>query len=93
MFRTTRTVCTLCLLLDAVCVPSVALAADAVTTAREIGYAGAQLYESGDYAGAEQKFQQAFSTLKAPTLGLWYARALAKQGKLTEAASAYREVV
>lgn len=72
---------------------SAASAGDTISNAREIGYEGARLYEEGEFAGAEAKFEQAFATLKAPTLGLWYARTLVKRGKLTEAASAYQEVI
>lgn len=93
MSRRTRIAYLLGLLATGVCTTSTARADDAVSNAREIGYEGARLYEDGEYAGAEAKFDQAFAALKAPTLGLWYARTLAKRGKLTEAARTYQEVI
>jgi hypothetical protein len=61
--------------------------------ARILGSAGVEAFEAQDYATASDKLERAYSTLKAPSLGLWSARALAKLGKLLEAAERYQEVV
>jgi hypothetical protein len=60
--------------------------------ARQLGNEGIDLYEQGDYAGAVDRLGRAYQVLKVPTLGLWYARALAKTGKLVEASERYAEV-
>ncbi len=64
----------------------------AMRAARQLGNEGIDLYEKGDYANALDRLQRAHSVLKAPTLGLWYARALAKTGKLVEGSERYLEV-
>jgi hypothetical protein len=61
--------------------------------ARAAGYEGVHAYEKGDLATAVDKLGRAFGVVKVPTLGLWYARALAKTGKLVEAAERYGEVM
>lgn len=61
--------------------------------ARSAGYEGIRAYESGDLAVAVDKLGRAFDVVKAPTLGLWYARALAKTGNLVEASERYGEVI
>lgn len=61
--------------------------------ARAAGYAGIRAYEDGDYKGAVDKLGRAFGVVKVPTLGLWYARALIKTGKLVEASERYGEVM
>jgi hypothetical protein len=60
--------------------------------ARTLGYAGVEAFKAGQYALASQKLDKAYLVLRAPTLGLWSARALAKQNKLLEAAERYLEV-
>lgn len=60
--------------------------------ARDLGYAGVNAYQAGDYATASTKLEKAYAVLKAPSLGLWSARALAKNGKLVEAAERYVDV-
>lgn len=60
--------------------------------ARDLGYAGVEAYQKGDYSGANARFEQAYALLPAPTLGLWSARALDKLGKLREAAARYEAV-
>jgi hypothetical protein len=74
--------------------PLSAQAADQGTTAaaRDLGYEGVTLFQNGDYAAASEKLERAFAVLKAPTLGLWSARALAKQGKLLSASERYLEI-
>jgi len=61
--------------------------------ARSAGYEGVQAYQSGDMAVAVDKLGRAFDVVKMPTLGLWYARALAKNGNLVEASERYGEVM
>jgi hypothetical protein len=67
---------------------------DAATrsAARDLGYAGVAAYQSGDYATASAKLEKAYAVLKAPSLGLWSARALARLGKLVEASERYVDV-
>ncbi len=61
--------------------------------ARTSGYEGIQAFESGNMAVAVDKLGRAFNVVKVPTLGLWYARALAKTGNLVEASERYGEVM
>lgn len=63
-----------------------------VAAARQLGQAGVELYMSGDTAGAVDKLGRAYSVYPAPTLGLWYGRALERAGRLVEASERYREV-
>ena len=63
------------------------------SVARDLGNEGIDLYEKGRYPDALQRLERAYAVLKAPTLALWLARALEKNGKLVEAAERYREVI
>ena len=67
---------------------------DAATrsAARDLGYAGVTAYQAGDYTTASTKLEKAYAVLKAPSLGLWSARALAKLNKLVEASERYLDV-
>jgi hypothetical protein len=60
--------------------------------ARSLGTTGVSAYQAGDYETAHDKLEKAYQVLKAPSLGLWSARALAKVGKLVEAGERYTEV-
>ena len=60
--------------------------------ARQLGYQGVEAYQAGDYKTAQDKLARAFDVVKVPTLGLWLARALMKNGRWVEAAEVYREV-
>jgi hypothetical protein len=60
--------------------------------ARDLGSAGVQAFQAGDFATANEKLDAAYRVLKAPSLGLWSARALAKVGKWVEARERYVEV-
>ena len=60
--------------------------------ARQLGYQGVEAYQAGDYKTAQDKLGRAFDVVKVPTLGLWLARALTKNGRWVEAAEVYREV-
>jgi hypothetical protein len=60
--------------------------------ARQLGNEGIDLYEKGDYEPALDRLSRAYAVVRAPTLGLWLARALDKNGKLVRAAERYREV-
>lgn len=59
--------------------------------ARQHGTAGVEAYQAGDFALATDKLERAYAVLRVPTLGLWSARALAKTGRIVEAAARYRE--
>ena len=61
--------------------------------ARNLGTSGVEAYQAGDYATAAEKFDKAYRALKAPSLGLWSARALAKLNRVVEAAERYQEVI
>ena len=54
------------------------------TDARTYYHRGNTLYEKGDYAPALDRLNRAYQVVRAPTLCLWLARALAKNGKLVE---------
>lgn len=60
--------------------------------ARQLGYQGVEAYQANDFEAAEHKLRRAFEVVKVPTLGLWLARALAKNGRWIEATEVYREV-
>jgi hypothetical protein len=62
-----------------------------IRAARDFGNEGIDRYEKGDYAGAMERLERAYRVIHVPTLGLWYARALAKNGKLIEASERYLE--
>jgi len=57
--------------------------------ARELGSQGVKAYQAGDYAAALAKLDKAYALTPAPSLRLWQARALAKQGKLLAASEHY----
>jgi hypothetical protein len=61
-------------------------------TARKLGGEAVKLFESGDFAGALEKFNTADSLVPAPTLGLYAARCLVKLGRMVEASERYLEV-
>lgn len=63
-----------------------------LAAARRLAEAGSVDYKKGDYAAALTKLERAYDLVKVPKLGLWYARSLAKNGKLVEAAERYAEV-
>lgn len=46
-------------------------------------------YDAGRFAEASRKFQQAFTATEVPTLALWAARALVKQGQFVAASELY----
>ena len=60
--------------------------------ARNLGYEGVESYQRGDYAGASERLERAFQVMRAPSLGLWSARASEKLGRLVEASERYLEV-
>ncbi len=61
-------------------------------TARRLGTAGVEAFQKQDYATAVAKLEKAYEVLRAPSLCLWLARSLAKQGKLVAANERYVEV-
>lgn len=60
--------------------------------ARALGASGVDAYQAGNYAVASDKLDKAYRVLKAPTLGLWSARAFVKVNRLIEASERYLEV-
>ena len=60
------------------------------SVARDLGNEGIDLCEKGKYRAALQRLERAYAVLKTPTLALWLARALEKNGKLVEAAARSR---
>jgi hypothetical protein len=58
--------------------------------ARALAEEGERLFDAGDYAGAADRFLRAKRLVPVPTLEVWLARALDKQGKLIEAEERYR---
>ena len=74
--------------------PCWAAGEDAATrrAARTLGLSGVEAYQAGEYATANEKLDRAYRALRAPSLGLWSARALAKLNRLVEAAERYQEV-
>jgi hypothetical protein len=59
--------------------------------ARGLGNAGVKAYQEGRNEEAVEKLDMAYSVVRVPSLGLWLARALARGGRLVEAAERYRE--
>jgi hypothetical protein len=60
--------------------------------ARQLGKEGMQAYKDGKYDEANDKLGRAYEVVRAPSVGVWSARALAKVGKLVEASERYLEV-
>ncbi len=61
--------------------------------ARDLGYAGVESFQGGDYTTAAAKLDKAYQVLQVPSLGLWSARALIKTNKWVEAAERLRQVI
>jgi Flp pilus assembly protein TadD len=57
--------------------------------ARSLASEGVTAYEEGRNAVALEQFQRAYQLAPIPTIGLWLARALAKDGQLVEANERY----
>jgi tetratricopeptide (TPR) repeat protein len=57
--------------------------------ARELAEQAAKAMEAEDYAKAQDLYQRAYALVRAPTLSLRHARALAKGGRWVEALEAY----
>jgi hypothetical protein len=60
--------------------------------ARTLGNDGVKAYQANDYTTALEKFDKAYKLVKAPSVGLWSARALVRLGRLVEASERYLEV-
>lgn len=58
-----------------------------------MGTKGLTHFDAGEYAKAVEQFEQAYGLYRAPTLGLYSARALAKLGRLTQASARYLDVM
>jgi hypothetical protein len=61
------------------------------TAARALGTSGLEAFEGGRFQEASDKLEKAYAIARVPTLGLWSARALAKLGRLLEAAARLEE--
>src|SRR5438309_10370420 len=57
--------------------------------ARDIAKRGAEYFDEGDWERAREHFRRAFEIVRAPTLALMEARALAKMERFVEATEAY----
>ncbi len=88
---TSSTYCALALsaLLLTTASPSFAVDTATRAAARDLGYEGVEAYEAGDYVKASERLERAFEVLQLPSLALWSARALEKNGKLLEASERY----
>lgn len=73
--------------------PKTSFAIDAATraAARDLGTEGVEAYEAGDFPQAMERLERAYEVLQLPSLGLWSARALEKNGRLVEAYERYLE--
>ena len=63
----------------------------AKAAARELANQAKRDFDAGKFEEAGRKFQQAYVIAKAPTLALWSARSLLKQGQLVAASEFYRQ--
>jgi hypothetical protein len=63
-----------------------------LASARTLGYEGVEHFQRGDYSGAAERLDRAYQVVRAPSLGLWSARALVKVGRLVEASARSLEV-
>lgn len=73
--------------------PSYAQTTEATrAAARQLATEGVSKFEEGEFVSAADKLNRAFETIRAPSLGLWSARALARCGRLVEASERYLEV-
>jgi len=62
------------------------------SAARQVGYEGLKAYRAGRYGEALEKLGRAYAVVKAPSLGLWTARAMIQMGRLVEASERLLEV-
>ncbi|HVW29720.1 MAG TPA: hypothetical protein VHC69_30360 [Polyangiaceae bacterium] len=62
------------------------------SAARELAEQGATALQNGDTNGAIDKLERAYQIMHLPTVGLYSARALAKGGRLVDAAERYVDV-
>lgn len=60
--------------------------------ARTLGTEGVEAFQAGRYREAVDKLERAFTVVRAPSIGLWSARALVRSGKWVEAAERYLEI-
>jgi len=74
---------------------SVAFATDATAkgAARDLAKEAKRDFDAGHFEAAQRKFQQAYEVAKVPTLALWAARALVKQGQLVAASELYQQAL
>jgi hypothetical protein len=72
--------------------PAAAQSAEDVAAARQLAAEGAKLFNSGDYAGALDRFTRAETLYHAPPHVLYQARANVKLGKLVVAREQYLKI-
>lgn len=73
--------------------PAFAQTTDATrAAARQLATEGVAKFEDGEFVSASDKLNRAFETIRAPSLGLWSARALVRCGRFVEASERYLEV-
>src|SRR6267154_410269 len=53
--------------------------------ARQLATEGVNNFEAGEFSAASDKLNRAFETIRAPSWGLWSARALARCERLVQA--------
>lgn len=90
-WKATFLACAACLTLAT---PALSQTTDATrAAARQLATEGVNNFEAGEFAAASDKLNRAFETIRAPSLGLWSARALARCGRLVQASERYVEVM
>ena len=60
--------------------------------ARQLGDEGVAAFQANDFQTASAKLEKAYAVWRAPTIGLWSARALVNLGKLVEGKERYLDV-
>jgi hypothetical protein len=61
-------------------------------TARDLAAQGSELYRTGDFDGATERFRRAYELLPKPPIGVWLARSLQHAGHWLEAAQLYDKI-
>lgn len=86
-----RTACLLGVLIAAWAVPAAAIDDSTKSASRELAREAKRDFDKGHFDDASRKFQKAFAATEVPTLALWSARALVKQGRLVAASAFFRK--
>jgi hypothetical protein len=72
-------------------VPARAIDDSTKSASRQLAKEGKHDFDKGQFDDASRKFQQAFAATEVPTLALWAARSLVKQGRLVAASEFFRK--